>query len=184
MELYLIQKIYIEYIQKYMIQKNIKKIQLSIIVKEYFKNVINWTKEEFANFYQENAETVLSTANIMTGADIVLNKLKDKFELIVVTSRNDFETNIAKEKLAKLGLGDIKIFNNEHHKIDKLKDEKVDYIIDDDDNICINASDNNICALYFKNNASNRIEKDNVINVNNWCEIYKFLILSNKERID
>ena len=149
-----------------------------------FQKRYNWTKEEFDNFYQENAETVLSTANIMTGADIVLKKLKDKFELIVVTSRNDFETNIAKEKLAKLGLGDIKIFNNEHHKIDKLKDEKVDYIIDDDDNICINASDNNICALYFKNNASNRIEKDNVINVNNWCEIYKFLILSNKERID
>ena len=149
-----------------------------------FQKRYNWAKEEFDDFYQENAETVLSTANIMTGADIVLKKLKDKFELIVVTSRNDFETNIAKEKLAKLGLGDIKIFNNEHHKIDKLKDEKVDYIIDDDDNICINASDNNICALYFKNNASNRIEKDNVINVNNWCEIYKFLILSNKERID
>jgi len=145
-----------------------------------FQKRYNWAKEEFDDFYQENAETVLSTANVMTGADIVLNKLKDKFELIVVTSRNDFETNIAKEKLAKLGLGDIKIFSNEHHKIDKLKEEKVDYIIDDDDNICINASDNNICALYFKNNASNRIEKDNVINVNNWGEVYKFLILSNK----
>ena len=145
-----------------------------------FQKRYNWAKEEFGDFYQENAETVLSTANVMTGADIVLNKLKDKFELIVVTSRNDFETNIAKEKLAKLGLGDIKIFSNEHHKIDKLKEEKVDYIIDDDDNICINASDNNICALYFKNNASNRIEKDNVINVNNWGEVYKFLILSNK----
>lgn len=145
-----------------------------------FQKRYNWTKEEFDNFYQENAETVLSTANVMTGADIVLNKLKDKFELIVVTSRNDFETNIAKEKLAKLSLGDIKIFSNEHHKIDRLKEEKVDYIIDDDDNICINASDNNICALYFKNNASNRIEKDNVINVNNWGEVYKFLILSNK----
>lgn len=147
-----------------------------------FQKRYNWAKEEFDDFYQENAETVLSTANVMTGADIVLKKLKDKFELIVVTSRNDFETNIAKEKLAKLGLGDIKIFSNEHHKIDRLKEEKVDYIIDDDDNICINASDNNICALYFKNNASNRIEKDNVINVNNWGEIYKFLILSNKEK--
>ena len=56
-------------------------------------------------------------------------------------------------------------------------EEKVDYIIDDDESICINASNNNICALYFKNNAANKIEKENVINVNNWGEIYKFLIL-------
>ena len=54
-------------------------------------------------------------------------------------------------------------------------------MIDDDDIICRNASDNGICALYFKNNASNRIEKENVINVNNWGEIYKFLILSEGE---
>ena len=32
----------------------------------------------------------------MTGVDIVLNKLKDKYELIVVTSRNDFETTHCK----------------------------------------------------------------------------------------
>ena len=51
-------------------------------------------------------------------------------------------------------------------------------MIDDDDTICINAADNNVCALYFKNNASNKIEKENVINVNNWGEIYKYLILN------
>ena len=35
----------------------------------------------------------------MTGAEIVLNKLKDKYEFIVVTSRNDIEADIAREKL-------------------------------------------------------------------------------------
>ena len=121
---------------------------------------------------------VLNSANIMTGADIVLNKLKDKFEFIVVTSRNDFETEIAKKKFKELGLENIKIFNNEHHKIDRLIEENADYMIDDDDTICINAADNNVCALYFKNNASNKVEKENVINVNNWGEIYKYLILN------
>lgn len=143
-----------------------------------FQKRYNWSREEFQKFYSNNAEKVLNSANIMTGADIVLNKLKDKFEFIVVTSRNDFETEIAKKKFKELGLENIKIFNNEHHKIDRLIEENVDYMIDDDDTICINAADNNICALYFKNNASNKIEKENVINVNNWGEIYKYLILN------
>ena len=39
--------------------------------------------------------------NLLEGGfrDIVLNKLKNKFDLIVVTARNDMETEIAKEKL-------------------------------------------------------------------------------------
>ena len=97
-------------------------------------------------------------------------------------SRDDFETEIAREKLKQIGFGDIKIFNNEHHKIERLLDENVSYMIDDDEGICKNASDNNICALYFKNNASNRLEKENVINVNNWGEIYKYLMLNEEEK--
>lgn len=142
-----------------------------------FQKRYNWPKEEFSKFYSDNAEKVLLSANVMTGAEIVLSRLKDNFELIVVTSRNDFEVEIAKEKLKSIGLDNIKIFNNEQNKIDRLKKENVDYIIDDDDKICINASENNICALYFKNNASNKVEKDNVVNINNWGEIYKYIIL-------
>ena len=143
-----------------------------------FQKRYNWTEAESKRFYNEIFEMVLRNANFMTGVDVVLNKLKDKFELIIVTSRNDFETQIAKEKLSSIGFDDIKIFNNEHHKIDKLREEHVDYVIDDDDKICMNAADNNICALYFKNNASNKVDKNNVINVNNWGEIYKYLILN------
>ena len=143
-----------------------------------FQKRYNWTEAESKRFYNEIFEMVLRNANFMTGVDVVLNKLKDKFELIIVTSRNDFETQIAKEKLSSIGFDDIKIFNNEHHKLDKLREEHVDYVIDDDDKICMNAADNNICALYFKNNASNKVDKNNVINVNNWGEIYKYLILN------
>ena len=146
-----------------------------------FQKRYNWSEDEFKSFYNENAEKVLITANFMTGVEIVLNKLKDKFEFIVVTSRNDFETEIAKKKLNSIGFDNITIFNNEHHKIERLLSENVDYMIDDDDTICKNASDNDIIALYFKNNASNRIQdKNNVINVNNCGEIYKYLVLENE----
>lgn len=91
------------------------------------------------------------------------------------------KTKGGREKLKTIGFENIKIFNNEHHKIEKLLEEHVDYIIDDDDNICINAADNGICALYFKNNASNKVDKEKVINVNNWGEIYKYLMLNEGE---
>ena len=140
----------------------------------------NWNKDEAKNLYNAIREKVLKNANIITGAEMVLNKLKDKFEFIIVTGRDDFETDLSRERLNQIGLGNIQIFNNEHHKIERLISEKVDYIIDDDTEICSNAADNNIYALYFKNNAANRINKEKVINVNNWGEIYKYLILKRK----
>ena len=174
------ENLYRVYTEIYDVEKN-KKDTIIDNTQRMFQKRYNWSEDEFKKFYQENAETVLKNANFMTGLDVVLNKLKGKFEFIVVTSRNDFETEIAKEKLKSIGFGNIKIFNNEHHKIEKLVEEHVDYMIDDDDMICKNASDNNICALYFKNNASNRVDKGNVINVNNWGEIYKYLMLNEGE---
>ena len=174
------ENLYRVYTEIYDVEKN-KKDTIVDNTQRIFQKRYDWSEEEFKDFYNSNAEIVLKTANFMTGVDIVLNKLKDYFEFIVVTARNDFETEIAIEKLKTIGFENIKVFNNEHHKIDKLLEEHVDYIIDDDNNICINASDNGICALYFKNNASNKVDKENVINVNNWGEIYKYLMLNKGE---
>ncbi len=174
------ENLYRVYTEIYDVEKNGKDTIIDN-TQRIFQKRYNWTEEEFKKFYDANAEKVLQTANFMTGVDIVLNKLKNYFEFIVVTSRNDFETEIAVEKLKTIGFGDIKVINNEHHKIEKLLEEHVDYVIDDDNNICINASENGICALYFKNNASKKIDKENVINVNNWGEIYKYLMLNKGE---
>lgn len=114
----------------------------------------------------------------MAGADIVLKKLNKNYELLVITSRNEDEVKYAKEFFDKIGLSDIKIYNNQMRKIDKLIEEKADYIIDDDENICIDASKNNIHAIYFKNNACDKIQESEYLKVvNNWGEIYKYLIL-------
>lgn len=160
------ENLYRVYAEIYDVEKNGKDTIIDN-TQRIFQKRYNWTEEEFKEFYNENAEKVLTTANFMTGVDIVLNKLKDKFEFIVVTSRNDFETEIARGKLKQIGFENIKIFNNEHHKIERLIDENVSYMIDDDNGICIHASD--------------KVERDNAINVNNWGEIYKFLMLNEGE---
>lgn len=142
-----------------------------------FQKRYSWSEEESKIFYNKYAEKIIRDSNLMPGADIVLNKLKDKYEFIVVTSRNDLERDIALLKFAEFGFINIKVFNNEHHKIDRYVEEKVDIVIDDDPIICSNAADEGICSLFFKNNASNKVEKTGVINVNNWGEIYKYLML-------
>ena len=173
------ENLYRVYTEIYDVEKN-GKDTIIYNTQRIFQKRYNWTEEEFKDFYNNNAETILKKANFMTGVDIVLNKLKDKFEFIIVTGRDDFETDLSRERLNQIGLGNIQIFNNEHHKIERLISEKVDYIIDDNTEVCSNAADNNIYALYLKNNAANRINKEKVINVNNWGEIYKYLILKIK----
>lgn len=150
--------------------------------KRIYQNRYNWSEEECQKFYSKYACEVLKNANIMTGADIVLEKLRQKnYEFIVVTARSDNEIIYARHFFDQLKLN-IKIFNNEKDKIEKLKEEQVDYIIDDDDNICIESSKNKINALYFKNNASGSIEENEYLKiVHNWGEIYKYIILKEGE---
>lgn len=146
--------------------------------KRIYQQRYNWSEEESKMFYDNFASTVLKSANIMTGAEIVIPKLLEYFDIIIVTSRNDEEVKYAIEKFDKVNLSSVKIYNNEHKKIEKFIEERVDYIIDDDDIICTNASKSNINAIYFKNNASNKLKENEYIkNVNNWGEIYKYIML-------
>ncbi|MDE6141859.1 MAG: hypothetical protein K2G03_04580, partial [Bacilli bacterium] len=101
-----------------------------------FQNRYNWPEEEFKDFYKEKATLVLSTANLMTGVELVLKKLMNNFEVIIVTSRSEEETNIGLAKLKSVGLDNLKVFYSENSKIDRLKMEKCDYIVDDDIDIC------------------------------------------------
>jgi len=158
-----------------------KKDSLVDNTKRIFQQRYDWPQKEFGKFYRENAKKILSTCPMMTGSEIVLPKLNQYFHFIVVTSRSDEEVEYAREKLSNIGLN-VTIFSNEHDKIDRLIKEKVDYIIDDDESICKNASLHNIYALYFKNNASDPIEENQYLkNIHNWGEIYKYLMISSEE---
>lgn len=149
--------------------------------KRIFQQRYDWSKEDFSKFYKENASLVLATSPIMTGVDVVLNKLKNDFEFIIVTARSKEEVDIAKKSFEKLDIKNIQIFYDEHNKIDRLLNEKVDYIIDDEPTTCIAASKQNIHAIYFKNNAANKLEDSKYLKtVHNWGEIYKYLKLEEK----
>lgn len=141
-----------------------------------FQKRYNWTEEEKQKFYNLYASTIVENGNIMPGADIVLKKLYENYEIIVVTARNDKEIDSVYRFLEENNLKNVKVFNNEHDKIDRYLSENVSYVIDDDENICRNAANNKIKALFFKSSAANPIQENSCLkNVNNWGEIYKCL---------
>lgn len=158
--------------------EHFKKDSLIDNTQRVYQKRYSWTDDESKEFYDAYAHEVLKNASIMVGADIVLKKLSKKYELLVITSRGAEEVKYAKDFFNDIELSNIKIYNGQISKIDKLIQEDVDYIIDDDENICVNASKNNIHAIYFKNNASDRIRENKYLKVvNNWGEIYKYLML-------
>lgn len=143
-----------------------------------FQKRYNWSEEELKKFYNAYAKEIHLNSNIMSGATIVLEKLTEIFELIIVTARSDDEIKYTKQILKDIGLGEVPIFNNQHDKIELFINEGVNYIIDDDEIICKNASNKNIIALYFKNAAAKTVDENEYFKiVNNWGEIYKFLKL-------
>ncbi len=149
--------------------------------KRTFQERYSWDKETQGRFYKEYASTVLKSANIMSGAEVVLKRLlkHQAYEFIIVTARSEAEIQICKNKLAEIGLANIKIYHSKIKKIDTLIEEHIDVIIDDDEKICKEASNHSIKALYFKNAATNEITDNEYLKtVNNWGEIYKYLILN------
>lgn len=147
--------------------------------KRTFQQRYDWGEEICKKFYNEYAKEVLTTANLMSGANIVIPKLMKYFEFIVVTSRSKEETEWAKDKFKMMGLENIKFIHNKKDKIETFKEEQVDYIIDDEKTTCIDASRENIHAIYFRNAACEKIEENEYLKmVNNWGEIYKYLMLN------
>lgn len=141
----------------------------------------NWDKKVFDDFYNKYSTQILSNPNLMTGVDIVLKKLMDNFEIIIVSAKSNEEMKLCEDCLKQIGIDKIQIFNNEINKMDRLLTENCNYIIDDDEKICKQAAQNGINSIYLKNAAANPVcDEKNFKTVNNWGEIYKYLILNNK----
>ena len=100
----------------------------------------------------------------------------DKFAIKDSHGMEQYFSGFAKDFFESLNIN-LDIYNN-CLKIEKCLELGIDFIIDDDPITCLEASQNNIKALYFKNNASDCLEENEYLkNVHNWGEIYKYFML-------
>ena len=144
-----------------------------------FEERYSWTKEQREVWHQKYLPIEAEKVNFMPGAIEVIKRLKNMgHELVIITARGGLcprMKDIALEQFKKVGLK----FDDYHFVVcDKAKlctEINIELMIDDDYNNCINIANEGIMALYFRDVKMKKINRENVIEVNNWGEIYKYL---------
>lgn len=147
--------------------------------------VIDRTEEQKQEFIEKYFLTVSKESNLMSGFIGVYNLLKKQgHEFVVITARGGFVKEMKDDAIRLLEENNID-FDKYYWKIDdKLevcKNENVDIMIDDDWRIIKKLADNNIKTLYFRDTNLVKLEENKYIKeVNNWGDIYRFIINEEK----
>ena len=146
-----------------------------------FEKRFAWSKEQSDKFFEENIEDIIRTANVMPGAKMVLQMLKNEGnELVVVTARgieNPEIIEVSNNAIKKNGLDLFdKYIYGACNKADVCKEEKIDIMIDDSTENCKKISNAGVKTMYFKDAASFELPESKYLKtVYNWGEIYREL---------
>lgn len=139
----------------------------------------DWTPEESEKFYHTHFITATETAPFVAGAYEILSKLKSEGHKIFVISRRgvdgQFEIDHAMQKLKNLGIEFDGIYFKEINKLKKCEELKLQVFVDDNpDNVeCF--KDSNINVLFFKDIKIKTVSQKNVLQIDDWMDIYHFV---------
>lgn len=158
--------------------ENFGESRLKNIDEAHVEERYDWPPEYVSKWHQECLLKVAESSNFMPGAIEIIEKLKEKgHELIIVTARGGILTrmkDVALEQFEKAGL----VFDDYHFVVREkgklCKELGIDVMIDDTYSNCIKTSDEGITTLYFRDIKMKKIDRENVIEVNNWGEVYRY----------
>ena len=144
----------------------------------------NWTEEERMNFIDKYFVKLSKQTELVPGAKEVIQLLqKEEHELIVISARGvpiEEMEEVAKEKFKKENLTFSKFYWKQLDKLEVAQKEQIDYMIDDSYEVCKKLSENGIKTIYFRDKDMKKLEEsENLIEVNNWGEIYR--VIKNKK---
>lgn len=157
--------------------------------KPYFvQNKYDWTDKEKEDFIKQNLGKVSEESCLMAGVKEVLPRLqKQGHELIIVSARgtgNEEMINIVTKKFDEAGIKFNKYFWKTKNKVEVCKQENIDIMIDDSPTICENMVENGIKTIYFRGIRGYDLpESPNLIELNNWGEVYRFISNTNVYRV-
>ena len=146
-----------------------------------FQGRYNWKKDEEEKFIKEYFIKVSEESPIMAGFKVVYNLLKKlNIELVVITARGGFLSEMKDDAIRILKENNIefdKYYWNQNDKLDICLKENIDIMIDDDYKIIEKLSSNGIKTLYFRDTNLKKLEENDYIKeVNNWGDIYRYII--------
>lgn len=145
----------------------------------------DWTEEENKRFFDEVFFKEQLNIPIKEDVSFYIKKLKDKgFEIDFITTRGynfDYDAEGLTEKYFELH--DIIYDKLITRVLEKYKElDGYDYFIDDFIGQCENALNNTNCKVIMMTERKNKDYKnDKIKKVNNWKEIYEYIISNEKE---
>ena len=146
----------------------------------------DWSKEELAYFIENYFNKESINIPIKGDAVIYINKFKELgYEIIFITNRgikeDDHTDLIVPEYLEKHNIPYDKVITKSNDKYMYLDD--VDYFIDDAIRNCEEAKEkSNAKVLMMRTNKTKDYINDEIIIVNNWEEIFNYIISRQKRR--
>ena len=150
-----------------------------------FQHRYNWSKEEEQEFIEKYMMEVSKNSELMSGFKKVYELLKGKVEFIVITARGGFIKEMKDDAERVLNESNIvfdKYYWMQNDKQDICLKENIDIMIDDDYRIIEKVSGNKIKTLYFRDTNLKKLEENEYIKeVNNWGDIYRYIINIIKE---
>ena len=143
-----------------------------------------WDKQTADDFYAKYTAEVLNNAPVKPGAKYVLNELKKLgYKLVCITLRGYYrecEIEITERRLKEENIIFDKIIYNQHNKLAACKEEGVNLIVDDNHNTMMLLSENGIKCLHFRGAGLKKVERQNVIEVQNWGQVLEEILRLNK----
>jgi uncharacterized HAD superfamily protein len=131
------------------------------------------TAEEFTIFYNLNKLELHKNQRIREDAVEVLNKLRDKHNLYFVSARDSSMEQLTLDYLSMHNISyDSLHLLGSHYKLDKARELSCDIFIEDSYGNADYLAENGFKVLLLDTYYNRQIEKENIIRVNNWYDIY------------
>lgn len=144
---------------------------------------MGWTIEIFEKFVTDCMYDIMREAPLMPCVKEVLSRLRQMgHKLIVISARGSFtdvEKDIALDRFRKDGLEFDKICFTQN-KLPACIENNIDVMIDDSAINVVPLSEGGVKCLYLREKFMPAIDNENVIEVDNWGEIFRYIVNINK----
>ena len=146
----------------------------------------NWTKNQVNDFMQSSFLEVEKNAPLYDMAKEVINRLKKKHKIVLITARghiNEKEIPLTLGRLKNDGILFDKIIFSQCSKVKACKEQGIELMIDDNNDVIDELEENGIHCLHFRD-MRNKPCKNSVIELYSWKDVEEFMeeLFSQREK--
>lgn len=144
----------------------------------------DWTQAQLRDFIDKELINIEKTARMKDSAKYVLDKLREMgHTLVCISARGTYfeeEKKIAAKHIKKNKLKFDKIIWSDHDKLSECQNNNIELMIEDNPNAIKKLAENGIRCLYLRAAGIKGVKHKNVVEVQNWGDIYEKVVWHEK----